>query len=75
MYVAFVLALWRAMRWPWPLRLGVLAVVLMMAISAVAWADGRYRMVADPAFMACLAWLLHRRWSRVREVAPAEESN
>lgn len=73
MYICFLLAFWRATKWPLSLRMAVVGAVVMLAISAVAWSDGRYRMVADPALMLCVGWVLQRRADRRNAPAVAEE--
>lgn len=58
MYLGMLAALFRLKAWRFPEILSIGIIVLVLLVSAAAWADGRYRVVIDPFFLILLSFVL-----------------
>ena len=67
MYIGFVMALVRyGRRIPGWLWVCVVSVVVVLLVSAAAWADGRYRVVIDPLLVCIVGWERAQLWRTLK---------
>lgn len=57
-FLGFLMAMFRFRRWQLLERLSFGIILLVLLVSAAAWADGRYRVVIDPFFLVFLSFVL-----------------
>ncbi|MCB9232421.1 MAG: glycosyltransferase family 39 protein [Bacteroidia bacterium] len=66
LYGSVILSLRYIRAWPWLLWASLSLFCLILLASAAGWADGRYRMIADPLLIVFFAFLLEKRVFRLK---------
>ena len=61
MYLGAFLALMRLRSWTFAESASVVIILVILLVSAAAWADGRYRMVIDPFFILLTLFVLRQQ--------------
>jgi hypothetical protein len=71
MYLGVLLAIVRRREWTGAEKIAFWTVVVVLSVSAAAWADGRYRMVIDPLLLMLVMFIL-RREEKIRAAGVVE---
>ncbi len=68
-FLGAAMAIVRRREWQGPQVIMLVAIVVVLLVSATAWADGRYRMVIDP-LIVLMAMFTLRRQEKIHESIP-----